>query len=53
MADHAADLLDLEVRAARLLRVARELPAGPERDSLIEELKEFTARLSALKAKGK
>jgi hypothetical protein len=53
MADHAADLLDMEVRAATLLRGARELPAGPERDSLLEELKEFIARLAALQAKGK
>jgi len=41
------------MRVARLWKSARELPAEPERDSLLEEVKEFTARLSALKAKGK
>ena len=53
MNNHAADLLDMEVRVARLLKGARELPVGPARVSLLEELKEFTARLSALKATGK
>jgi hypothetical protein len=43
MGDCAADLLDMEVRVARLLKGARELPAGPELDSLLEEVKEFTA----------
>jgi hypothetical protein len=53
MDNRAADLLDMEVRVAMLLKGALELPAGPERDSLLEEIKEFSARLSALKAKGK
>jgi hypothetical protein len=53
MHNHAADLLDVEERVARLLKGAPEIPAGPERDSLLEELREFTARLSALKARAK
>jgi hypothetical protein len=53
MDNRAADLLDMEERVARLLKDTLELPAGRERDSLLEEIKQFTARLEALKAKGK
>jgi hypothetical protein len=51
MGDRAADLLDLEKRAARLLQSARDLPSGPERQGFIEEIEQFITRVSALKAK--
>jgi hypothetical protein len=51
--DRAGDLLDLEERAANLLQIARDLPPGPERQGFIEEIRQFIARLSALKANSK
>jgi len=50
MRDQAARLLELEERASRLLRCARDLPPGPKRQSFIEELQQFS-RLLELKAK--
>jgi len=51
--DRAADLLDLEKRAASLLQSARDLPPGPERQGFIEEIQQFITHLSALKANSK
>ena len=51
--DYAEELQDMEERAARLLEGAHGLPPGPERHGLIEEVRQFKARLSALKAKSK
>jgi hypothetical protein len=53
MGDRAADLLDLEKRAASLLQSARDLPPGPERQGFIEEIQQFITHLSALKANSK
>jgi hypothetical protein len=40
-------------RAAGLLHEVHELPPGPERDSLLQEIEEVIARLAALKTKAK
>jgi hypothetical protein len=42
----------IEERAAGLLREVRELPPGPERDSLLYELEKIIAGIAALKTKG-
>ena len=43
----------LEERASMLLREARQLPPGPERDGFLDEIQQYIARLSTLKANGK
>jgi hypothetical protein len=50
-AEGEEDFSALEERAARLLREARELPHGAERAVFLDEIEQFIARLSALKAK--
>jgi hypothetical protein len=45
--------LIIEERAAGLLCEARELPLGPERDSILEEIEKVIAGLAALKTKAK
>ena len=43
----------IKERAARLLREVRELPPGPTRDSLLEEIEQIIAGFPALKTKDK
>jgi hypothetical protein len=42
---------DLEQIAAKLLRSARKLPRGPERQNILKEITSFRVRIAALKAK--
>jgi hypothetical protein len=44
---------DLEQIAAQLLRSARKLPHGPERQNILKEIGRFRVRIAALKAKTK
>ena len=44
---------DLETMAAKLLEIARKLPQGSERHSILKEIGKFRVRITALKAKGK
>ena len=44
---------DLEEIAAKLLQAARKLPLGPDRQSILKEIREFRVRITALKAKAK
>jgi hypothetical protein len=39
--------------AAKLLEIARKLPQGSERHSILKEIGKFRVRITALKAKGK
>jgi hypothetical protein len=48
MADRAKDLQDMEDRVAKLLLGANDLPPGPERQDLLDEIEKFIARLSEL-----
>jgi hypothetical protein len=42
---------DMEARVARILREASDLAPSAERDRFLEEIQQFIAKLSALKAK--
>ena len=44
---------DLEEIAAKLLKTARKLPAGPDRQSILKEIGQFRVRIAALKDKAK
>ena len=44
---------DLEEIAAKLLQAARKLPPGPDRQSILKEIRKFRARITALMAKAK
>jgi hypothetical protein len=48
----AKDLQDLEDRVAKALVDANELPPGPEREELLDDIKRFVSRLSELKMFG-
>ena len=43
----------LEAMAAKLLKAARKLPAGPVCRDILKEIGKFRGRIAALKAKGK
>jgi hypothetical protein len=45
------DIQELEEMVAKLLETARKLPAGPVRNDILKEIRKFTARIAALKAK--
>jgi hypothetical protein len=47
------EMQDLETMAAKLLEIARNLPPGSERHSILKEIGKFRVRITALKAKGK
>ena len=42
---------DLEQTASKLLRSARKLPRGPERQNILKEITSFRVRIAALKAR--
>jgi len=44
---------DLEEIAAKLLQATRKLPPGPDRQSILKEIRKFRARITALMAKAK
>jgi hypothetical protein len=44
---------DLEQMAAKLLRSARKLPRGPERQNIVKKITSFRVRIAALSAKTK
>jgi hypothetical protein len=44
---------DLETMAAKLLEIARNLPRGSVRHSILKEIGKFRVRITALEAKGK
>jgi hypothetical protein len=44
---------DLETMAAKLLEIARNLPPGSERNSILKEIGKFRVQITALKAEGK
>ena len=44
---------DLEKMAAKLLEMARKLPPGAEQDALLEQIRIFRIKLSAVAAKRK
>ena len=44
---------DLEEIAAKLLKTARKLPAGPDRKGILKEIGEFRVRIAALKDQAK
>jgi hypothetical protein len=44
----AARLQELEEIAAKLLATARKLPAGPDRDKVLQEIGRFHAQIAAL-----
>jgi len=46
-----SDVRELAKRAARLEAAARELPMGPGRDDLLQDVAKFRAQLAALKAR--
>jgi hypothetical protein len=50
MLHRAKELQDLEDRVVKVLTGANELPPGPERQELLDDIKKFIARLSKLKA---
>jgi hypothetical protein len=47
------EMQDLETIAAKLLEIARNLPPGPERHSILKEIGKFRVQITALKVKGK
>ena len=47
------EMQDLETMAAKLLEIARNLPRGSERHSILKEIGKFSVQITALKAKGK
>jgi hypothetical protein len=47
------EIQDLEAMAAKLLKTARKIPAGPVRNDILKEIGKFRVRIAALKAKGK
>jgi hypothetical protein len=49
MPDQVKDLQDLEDRVAKVLLGTNQLPPGPERQELLDDIKRFIARLSKLK----
>jgi hypothetical protein len=49
----ATEMQDLETMAAKLLEIARNLPPGSERHSILKEIGKFRVQITALKAKGK
>jgi hypothetical protein len=44
---------DLEQMAAKLLRSARKLSRGPERQNIVKKITSFRVRIAALRAKTK
>jgi hypothetical protein len=49
----ATETQDLETMAAKLLEIARNLPPGSERHSILKEIGKFRMQITTLKAKGK
>jgi hypothetical protein len=49
----ATKLQELEEMATRLLAIARKLPPGPDRQSILREIGRFRAQIFALQAKGR
>lgn len=47
------EVRQLEAMAAKLLKTARKLPAGPVCRDILKEIGKFRARIAALKMKGK
>jgi hypothetical protein len=47
------EMQDLEEMAAKLLKIARNLPPGRVRHDILKEIGKFRARIIALVAKGK
>ena len=47
------EMQQLEAMAAKLLESARQLPTGPVRRDILEEVGKFGGRIAALKAQGK
>jgi hypothetical protein len=47
------EMQQLEAMAAKLLKTARKLPAGPVCHDILKEIGKFRGRIAALKAKGK
>jgi hypothetical protein len=47
------EMQDLEKMAAKLLETARKLPPGAEQHALLEQIKTFRIKLSAIAAKRK
>jgi hypothetical protein len=47
------EMQDLETMAAKLLEIARNLPPGSERHSILKEIGKFRVQITALKAKRK
>ena len=45
----ADQIRELEQIAKELIAVARELPHGPDRETVLQEIREFRARIAALK----
>jgi hypothetical protein len=48
-----AEMQDLDTIAAKLLEIARNLPPGSERHSILKEIGKFRVLITAIKAKGK
>jgi hypothetical protein len=45
----AEQIRELEKMADELLAVARELPPGPDLETILQEIREFRIRINALK----
>jgi hypothetical protein len=50
---HGDKMQDLEKMAAKLLETARKLPPGAEQHALLEQIRTFRIKLSAVAAKRK
>jgi hypothetical protein len=48
----AARLQELQEMAAKLLATARELPPGPDRHNILQEIGRFRAQIAALQGAG-
>jgi hypothetical protein len=49
----AIETRELETMAAKLLEIARNLPPGSERHSILKAIGKFRVQITALKTKGK
>jgi hypothetical protein len=47
----ADQIRELEKMTNELVAIARQLPHGPAREIILQEIREYRARISALKAK--
>jgi len=48
----AEQIRELEKMTKELVTVARKLPHGPDRETVLQEIREFRAQISVLKASG-